>query len=90
MRLSFNDLTIDVHFSPSANNLTKDEIVDTAVALASGVTKPGELLVDIGMSSYVIVRGETGQAHVDVTLTSGDLTFALNEQMAELDFDFDF
>ena len=37
MRLSFNDLTIDVHFSPSANNLTKDEIVDTAVALASGL-----------------------------------------------------
>ena len=33
MRLSYNDMTIDVHFSPSANDLTKDDIVTTAVSL---------------------------------------------------------
>lgn len=78
MRLSFNDMTIDVHFSPSANNLTKDDIVATAVSLASSLQSPGEQLVDVGICEYVIVRGETGQAHVDVVLQRGPLSFALD------------
>ncbi len=87
MRLSYNDMTIDVHFSPSANNLTKDDIVDTAVSLASSLTEPGEQLVDVGICQYVIVRGETGQAHVDVALQRGSLSFA-TDFIAPFDFEF--
>lgn len=87
MRLSYNDMTIDVHFSPSANDLTKDDIVQTAVSLAATVTEPGQQLVDIGICQYVIVRGETGQAHVDVTLQTGPLSFAM-ECLEDTDFDF--
>lgn len=87
MRLSYNDMTIDVHFSPSANDLTKDDIVQTAVSLAAPVTEPGQQLVDIGICQYVIVRGETGQAHVDVTLQTGPLSFAM-ASFEDTDFDF--
>lgn len=87
MRLSYNDMTIDVHFSPSANNLTKDDIVTTAVSLASSLTDPGEQLVDVGICQYVIVRGETNMAHVDVTLQRGPLSFAA-DAVAPFDFDF--
>ena len=87
MRLSYNDMTIDVHFSPSACDLTKDDIVQTAVSLAASVDEPGQQLVDVGICQYVIVRGETGQAHVDVTLQTGPLSFAM-EQWVDTDFEF--
>ena len=87
MRLSYNDMTIDVHFSPSSCDLTKDDIVQTAVSLAASVDEPGQQLVDIGICEYVIVRGETGQAHVDVTLQTGPLSFAM-EQWEDTDFEF--
>lgn len=87
MRLSYNDMTIDVHFSPSANDLTKDDIVTTAVSLAASVEDPGQQLVDVGICQYVIVRGETGQAHVDVTLQRGPLSFEF-DAVSPVDFDF--
>ena len=82
-------MTIDVHFSPSANDLTKDDIVLTAVSLASSVTEPSQQMVDVGVCQYTIVRGETGQAHVDVTLQRGPLSFEL-DAFACVDIVFDF
>ena len=78
MRLSFNDLTTAVHFPPSANAQTKADTVTPAMSLASSLTEPGQTLVDVGICEYVIVRGETGQAHVDVVLQRGPLSFALD------------
>lgn len=89
MRLAYNDVTIDVHFSPSAHSLTKEDIIDTATSLASSLDKPGELLVDLGMVQYVIVRGESNMAHIDVTYRGSDLSFA-TEGLENVDFDFDF
>ena len=88
MRVSYNDLTIDVHFSPSAHNLEKDDIVDTAVSLAASVPSSDSLLVDVGVCEYVIVRGETGHAHVDVVVVPGPLTFSIDSQVDGLDIEF--